>query len=42
MAASLICNKIIGLELLGLLQLARLSTSQLNIAHPLLDPLTKM
>jgi hypothetical protein len=39
MFLGMFCDKVIGVELLGVLQLAHLSVSDLNGVHPLLSPL---
>jgi hypothetical protein len=38
----MVCDKVIGVELFGVLQLAYLSTSDLNSVQPLLSPLMNM
>lgn len=41
-AVGMLCDKVIGVELFGVLQLAHLSTSNLNSVQPLLSPLMNL
>lgn len=42
LAVGMVCDKVIGVELFGVLQLAHLATSNLNSVQPLLAPLMNL